>query len=113
MERKRVKQIIFLFLVVPLLWGINSTVFAADMNAAMEECLNNEVQKAGDAVTIGELRAKCKAEERAVELHPFFRKSTRCKPVQVLCFQGSLVSPFFAVQRLLHCHLSPKSLPTP
>jgi phospholipase A1 len=66
MERKRVKQIIFLFLVVPLLWGINSTVFAADMNAAMEECLNNEVQKAGDAVTIGELRAKCKAEKAPV-----------------------------------------------
>ena len=65
MEGKRLKQIVILFLVVPFL-GINGAVFAADMDAAMQECLIKAMQKAGDDVTIGDLRAKCKAEELTV-----------------------------------------------
>jgi hypothetical protein len=33
MKENLLKQIVFLFLAVPLLWGINGAAFAADMDA--------------------------------------------------------------------------------
>jgi len=66
MEGKKVKQIVFLLLVVPLMWGINDAAYAGIMDAAMQECLIEAMEKAGDDVTIGALKAKCKAEELTV-----------------------------------------------
>ena len=68
MEGKRVKQVVILFLVVPLLWGLNGAVFAADIDAAMEECLLKAMTTADDGVTVGELKAACKAEPVRTEM---------------------------------------------
>ena len=65
MDMRKIKQILFLFLVIPFLWG-NNPVQAADMDTAMQECLMEEIQKAGDDVTIGELKARCKDKEETV-----------------------------------------------
>ena len=62
LEGKRVKHFLFLLLVVPLLWGINSAVSAADIDADLQECLIKAMQKADDATTIGELKEACKEE---------------------------------------------------
>ena len=48
MEGKRVKQFIILFLVVPIMWGINGVAFAGGMDAAMQECLMKAMEKADD-----------------------------------------------------------------
>jgi len=59
LEGKRFVQFVVLFLVVPLLNGISSVALAEEMEAAMQECLINAMQKADDATTIGQLKAAC------------------------------------------------------
>jgi len=63
MEGKMVKQIIFLFLVIPLLCGIHSAALAADMDTAMQECLMKALVAAPGTTTVDELRAQCQAEQ--------------------------------------------------
>ena len=66
MDKKIIKQKIFLLLIFPFLWGMTDAAFAADMDTVMQKCLMEEMQKAGDDVTIGELKARCKDKERIV-----------------------------------------------
>jgi hypothetical protein len=47
MVGKKVKQLLILFLVVPLMWGINDAAYAGTMDAAMQECLIGAMEKAG------------------------------------------------------------------
>jgi hypothetical protein len=62
MKENLLKQIVFLFLAVPLLWGINAAAFAADMDAAMQECLLKALETAPGSMTVDDLRAQCQAE---------------------------------------------------
>lgn len=59
---KWVKQVVILLLVVLLLRGTNDAAYAADMDAAMQECIINTMQKVDDSITVGELKAACEAE---------------------------------------------------
>ena len=65
MKENLLKQIVFLFLAVPLLWGINSAAFAADMDAVMQECLLKALETAPGSMTVDDLRAQCQAEQIA------------------------------------------------
>ena len=62
MKREKLRRLLTLFLVVPLLSGINTATLAGDMDSAMQECLIKAINKADDASTIGDLKASCKAE---------------------------------------------------
>ena len=65
MKENLLKQIVFLFLAVPLLWGINGAAFAADMDAVMQECLLKALETAPGSMTVDDLRAQCQAEQIA------------------------------------------------
>jgi len=62
------KLFVFLFLVAPLLWGINGAAFAGGMDAAMQECLMKAMEKADDTITVGQLKASCETELASSEL---------------------------------------------
>jgi phospholipase A1 len=64
---KRVRQFIFLFLVVLFLWGACITAFAGSMDTAMQECLIKAMEKAEDATTVGQLKAICEEELSGAE----------------------------------------------
>jgi len=64
-EGKKVNKIVILFLGVLLLWGINGAAFAADMDAAMQECLLKALETAPGSMTVDDLRAQCQAEQTA------------------------------------------------
>ena len=66
MDEQRTKLSSLVLLVFPLLWGICDISFAATLDTAKQECLMEEIQKAGNDVTIGELKARCKDKETIV-----------------------------------------------
>ena len=61
-EGKWVRQVLTLLFLVLIFWVTNSTAFAADIGAAMQECLIESMQKAEDDTTVGQLKAACEAE---------------------------------------------------
>jgi len=61
-EGKKLKQVVILLQVVLLLCEINGAAFAAEMDAAMQECLIKAMQKVDDVTTVGQLKAACEAE---------------------------------------------------
>lgn len=58
-EGSKAKQIVLLLLVVSIPWEIYGTALAAEMDAALQECLIQALQKADNSLTVGELKAAC------------------------------------------------------